>query len=72
MLTEQLEAKRPALEQLSAKSETLVQRTADPKLSSNIMFMVSKLQTLQATAKVSVRRVWAMYNSEKVDQYHAC
>ncbi len=52
-LSEQIELRKPMLEQLTAKCDTLLQKSSDPVVSSSTMKLATKYQAVQASAKVT-------------------
>ena len=52
-MTKEIELKQPNLEQLNVKCEEVTLKSADPQMSSAMIMLATRFQTLQATAKVT-------------------
>ena len=53
-MTKEIELKQPNLEQLNVKCEEVTLKSADPQMSSAMVMLATRFQTLQATAKVKI------------------
>ena len=51
-MTKEIELKQPNLEQLNVKCEEVTLKSADTQMSSAMVLLATRFQTLQATAKV--------------------
>ena len=53
-MTKEIEQRQPNLEQLNVKCEEVTLKSADPQMSSAMVLLATRFQTLQATAKVNI------------------
>ena len=56
-ITKEIELKQPNLEQLNVKCEEVVLKSAAPQMSSQMVLLATRFQTLQSAAKVSFSHV---------------